>query len=81
MYIKKPPRSSLKWYFLLLRKNLKFESSGTTNDTYMKLGPDINLLSTFHIPSNEVVNECAEEGRIQKTPQKRHKINKISTLT
>ena len=47
----------------------------------MRLGPDIYLLNTFHMPKCEVVNECAGEGRIQKNPKKRHKINKISTLT
>ena len=30
---KKPPRSNLKWYFLLVGKHSKFENSGTTNET------------------------------------------------
>ena len=47
----------------------------------MRLGPDIYLLNTFHIPKNDVVNECAGEGRIQKNPKQSHKINKMSTLT
>ena len=34
---KKPPGSSLKWYFQLLRKLLKYENLGITNQMYMKL--------------------------------------------
>ena len=30
---KKPHKSSLKWYFLLVRKHLKFENSRTRNET------------------------------------------------
>ena len=47
----------------------------------MKLVPDIYLLNTFHITKNDIVNECAGEGRIQKKNPKQHKINKVSTLT
>ena len=78
---KKPPRSSLNWYFLLVRKHLKFENSGTKNETYMKLGPVMYLLNTFHIPKHEGVNEWVGRRRIQKTTKKYHEINKISTLT
>ena len=47
----------------------------------MKLRLDMYLLNTFHVPKNQGVNECVREGRIQKIPKKRYKINKISTLT
>ena len=47
----------------------------------MKLGPDMYLLNTFHIPKTEGVNEWAGEGRFQKTIKTCYKINKISTLT
>ena len=47
----------------------------------MKLGPDMYLLNTFHIPKNEGVNEWVEGRGIQKTTKKCHEINKISTLT
>ena len=77
---KKPPRSSLKWYFLLLRNHLKFENLGTTNETQMHLRPDMYLLITFHMPKNEGVNEWMGGKRIQKITTKQHKINKIATL-
>ena len=34
---KKPPKSSLKWYFQLLRKLLKYKNSGITSQMQMKL--------------------------------------------
>ena len=71
---KKPPRSSLKWYFLLLGNYLKFEILGTTNETQMNLRPDMHLLNTFHIPKNEDINEWVGKKRIQKITTERHKI-------
>ena len=66
---------------MLLRKYLKFENSGTTNRTQMKLSPDMYHLNNFYILKNEGVDEWAGEGRIQKITKTCHKINKISTLT
>ena len=43
----------------------------------MKLGPDMYLLNTFHIPKNEGVNEWVEGRCIQKTTKKYYEINKI----
>ena len=78
---KKPPRSSLKLYFLLVLKHLKFQNSRTTNNqTYMKLGLYLYHLNTFNIPNNEGVNEWAGGGAI-KTTRKCHEIKRISTLT
>ena len=47
----------------------------------MNLCPDMYLLNTFHIPKNEGVNEWVGGRCIQKTTKKRHKINKILSLT
>ena len=64
---KKLPRSSLKLYFLLVRKHLKFQNSrATNNQTYMKLGPFLYHLNTFNIPNNEGVNEWAGGGATEK---------------
>ena len=46
----------------------------------MKLGPDMNHLSTFNISKHEGVNEWAGEGRNQKTTRKCHEIKIISTF-
>ena len=47
----------------------------------MNLHPEMYLLNTFQIPKHEGVNEWLGGRRVQKTTEKRHKINKISTST
>ena len=44
----------------------------------MKLGPDMHLLNTFHIPENEGVNKWVKVRRIQKTTKKCHESNKLT---
>ena len=78
---KKRPEISLKSYFLLLPKHLKFENSGTTNHIRIKLAPDMYHLNTFPLPRNEGVNRWAGGGACKKTKRTCHKNNKISTLT
>ena len=81
---KKPPWSSLKLYFLLVWKHLKFQNWRTTNQTSIKLGPDMYHLSTFNIPKHEGDNKWASGGRgvcNQKTTSKCHEIKRISTFT
>ena len=78
---KKPLRSSLKLYFLLVWKNLKFQDLKTTNNETNKTWPRYVPLYTFNIPKNEGVNEWIGGGRNQKTTRKCHEIKRISTLT
>ena len=42
---------------------------GTTNQTQMKLGPDMYHLSTFHLPRNEGVNQWAGGGASKEAPK------------
>ena len=55
---KKPPRSSLKLYFLLVRKHLKFQNLKTTNLTWMNLGPDMYHLNTFNNAKEKGIFYC-----------------------
>ena len=47
--LKKPPRSSLKSTFLVLRKHLKIHNLVTTNAMIMKLARIMYLCETFHL--------------------------------
>ena len=67
---KKRPKISLKSYFLLLPKHLKFENSGTKNHTCIKLGPDMYHLNTFLLPRNGGVNQWVWGGDAYKKPPK-----------
>ena len=75
--MKKHPKSSLKSYFLHLRKHLKFENSSTRHQTYMKLGPDMYLLNTFRLQRNEGVNQWAGEGAYKKPLKNAIKLTKF----
>ena len=72
---KKPRRSSLKWYFWLLRQLLKYQNSRITSRMEMKLGPDMYHLNTFHTHRNEGGSELTRGRGIQKTIKKCHKIS------
>ena len=50
--LEKPPRSSQKLYFLLLRKHLKVYNLTTRNGTMMKLTRIMYLNKTFHLPKD-----------------------------
>ena len=77
---KKPPRSSLKLYLLLLWKHLKFQNSRTTNQTWMKLGPYMYQLNTFNIPKMRVSIMGEWDGGVQpKTTRKCHEIKRNLT--
>ena len=73
---KKPPKASLKSYFLLLWKHLKFENSWTIDQTQMKLGPGMYHLNILHLPKHEFVNEWAGGGASEKPPNNAIKLTK-----
>ena len=50
--LKKPPSSSLKSTFLVLRKHLKIHNLATTNAMIMKLARIMYLRETFHLAKN-----------------------------
>ena len=50
--LEKPPRSSQKLYFLLLRKHLKVYNLTTRNGIMMKLTRIMYLYDTFHLVKN-----------------------------
>ena len=50
--VEKPPRSSQKLYFLLLRKHLKVYNLTTRNGIMMKLTRIMYLYDTFHLVKN-----------------------------
>ena len=77
--VKKHPKSSLKSYFLLIRKHLKFDNSRATNQTHVKFGTEVVNLDTFHLLKNVGVEEWGSGYIIQKNTKKCHKIN-ISRL-
>ena len=68
----KPPRSSLKLYFLLARIET-FEIS--------KLDPDMHHLNTINTSKHGGVNKWSGGGRNQKKPWKYHEIKRILTFT
>ena len=65
---KNTTKSSLKSYFLLLQKHLKFGNSGTTNLIWMKLTWYKYHLNTFHLVQTEAVNRRAGGGAFKKPP-------------
>ena len=73
---KKPPRSSLKWYFLPLRELLKYQNCRSTCQKLMKLDRDMYQLDAFHLHKSGGGSEWAGWGRIQKTIKKCQEIKK-----
>ena len=57
--VEKPPRSSQKLYFLLLRKHLKVYNLTTRNGIMMKLTRIMYLNDTFHLVKNWGVEQRA----------------------
>ena len=55
---KKPPKSTQKWYFLLIGKHLKLNNLTTTNAILMKLTTLMYLHDTFHLAQNWGVTYC-----------------------
>ena len=49
---KKPPKSTQKWYFLLVRKYLKIHNFATTNSILIKVTTIMDLHETFHLAQN-----------------------------
>ena len=69
---KKPPRSSLKLYLLLIVPKIahfKFQNLRTTNRILTKIGPDMYQLNTFNIAKMRVsMNGRVGQGRATKKP-------------
>ena len=57
---RKPPRSSLQWQFLLLRKQLKIHNLATTNSILMKLTTIMYFHKTFNLAEDWVLNDKAQ---------------------
>ena len=70
----KSPKSSQKYYFLLVRETLKCINLTTTNAMKMKLARIVYLYETFHLPKNLVVTHTAKEDVIQKLLNPHHKM-------
>ena len=66
---KKPPKSTQKWYFLLVGKHLKIHNLPTINSTPIKLTRIMCLHETFHLARNWGVTHRAWE-RVVKKPAK-----------
>ena len=49
---KEPPKSTQKWYFLLVGKQLNIHNLVTTNVIQMKLTTIMYLHESFHLPKN-----------------------------
>ena len=65
--LEKPPRSSQKLYFLLLRKHLKVYNLTTRNGIMMKLTSIMYLNDTFHLVKKLGRNTKGVRGRKRKT--------------
>ena len=56
---RKPPRSSLQWEFLLLRKDLKIHNLATTNAILMELTTVMYLHKNFNLAEDWGLNDKA----------------------
>ena len=70
----KPPKSSQKCCFLVVRENLKIYNLTTTNAIPMKLTTIMYLQETFHLAKNWDVTQRAKEGGVQKLLNPNHKM-------
>ena len=70
----KPPKSSQKSYFLLVRETLKLHNLTITNAIPMKLTRILYLHENFYLPKNWGVTQMAKEGVVQKLLKTNHKM-------
>ena len=77
---KKPPGGSLKLYFLLVWKHLKYESPGTTSQMQMELTGYMYHLNTFQFFKNWCQLMSGWEANLR-SHQKCQKLTKYSTST
>ena len=70
----KPPKSSQKFYFLLVRETLKLYNLTTTNAIPMQLTRIVYLHEAFHLTQNWGVTHREKEGRVQKLLNPNHKM-------
>ena len=70
----KPPKSSQKSYFLLVRQTLKIYNLTTTNAIPLKLTRIVYLHEAFHLPKYWGANHTAKESVVQKFLKINHKM-------
>ena len=70
----KPPKSSHKSPFLLVRESLKIYNLRTTNAMKMKLGKIVYLHETFCLTEDIGVTFRAWQGMAKKPPKKLQKV-------